>query len=86
MKEAIKTFACVGAYAAGVVVGMTVAGQTIIAIEKRSARKKLEKAVKEGQAAAADLDTLEKRAAMATTFGGNALAMMGAAVATTHRK
>lgn len=69
MKEAIKTFACVGAYAAGVVIGVTVATKAVTAIEKRRFIKKVEKAAREGDAATAALNDLDSRAAMATTFG-----------------
>lgn len=73
MKEAIKTFACVGAYAAGVVIGVTVATKAVTAIEKRRFIKKVEKAVKEGEAAQSALDDLDRRAAIATTFGSAGL-------------
>lgn len=59
MKDVLKTFACVSAYAAGVVIGVTVAGAAISKVETFSAKRRMKKATDMMVSAEADLEAVD---------------------------
>jgi hypothetical protein len=59
MKDVLKTFACVSAYAAGVVIGVTVAGVAISKVETFSAKRRVKKASEFLAAAEANLEAVD---------------------------